>query len=76
MISLKSKETIVQNLKDAGCATQMIDDFMLYFDKDQKEDQLALLAVQRQKLLSKVHVEEKKISCLDYLIYQIEKIES
>lgn len=73
MMSLKSKETIVQNLKDAGCASQMIEDFMLYFDKNQKEKQLALLAVQRQNLLNRVHIEEKKISCLDYLIYQIKK---
>lgn len=73
MISLKPKETILQNLKDAGCTRQMIENFMIYFDKNQKEKQLALLAVQRQELLNKVHVEEKKISCLDYLIYQIEK---
>lgn len=73
MISLKPKETIVQNLKDAGCTPQMIEDFMLYFDKNQKEKQLALLAAQRQELVNKVHIEEKKINCLDYLIYQIEK---
>lgn len=73
MISLKSKDTIVQNLKDAGCTPQMIENFMLYFDKNQKEKQLALLAAQRQELLNRVHIEEKKICCLDYLIYQIEK---
>lgn len=73
MIGLKAKETIVQNLKDAGCTRQMIEDFMICFDKNQKEKQLALLAAQRRELLNKVHVEEKKISCLDYLIYQIEK---
>lgn len=73
MISFKPKESIIQHLKDAGCTRQMIEDFMLYFDKNQKEKQLALLTVQRQELLNKVHVEEKKISCLDYLIYQIEK---
>lgn len=73
MISLKPKETIVQNLKDAGCNPQMIEHFLLYYDKNQKEKQLALLAVQRQDLLNRVHIEEKKISCLDYLIYQIKK---
>lgn len=73
MISSKPKETIIQNLKDAGCAPRMIEDFMLYFDKNQKEKQLALLTAQRQNLLNRVHIEEKKISCLDYLIYEIEK---
>lgn len=73
MISLKPKESIVQNLKDAGCAPQIIEDFMLYFNKNEKEKQLALLAAHRQDLLNRVHSEEKKISRLDYLIYQIEK---
>lgn len=73
MINLKSKEAIKQNLKDAGCNSQMIDDFLLYVDKNQKEKQLALLAAQRQNLLNRVHKEEKKICCVDYLIYQIEK---
>lgn len=73
MINLKSKEVIKQNLKDAGCNSQMIDDFLLYVDKNQKEKLLALLADQRQNLLNRVHKEEKKICCLDYLIYQIEK---
>lgn len=73
MISLKPKEAIVQNLKDAGCNSKMIEDFLLYFDENQKEKQLALLVAQRQALLRRVHKEEKKICCLDYLIYQIEK---
>lgn len=73
MINLKSKEAIIRNLKDAGCNSQMIEDFLLYVDKNQKEKQLALLADQRQNLLNRVHKEEKKICCLDYLIYQVEK---
>lgn len=73
MINLKPKEAIIQNLKDAGCDHQMIENFMLLFNKNQKEKQLALLAVQRQDLLNRVHKEEKKICCLDYLIYQIKK---
>lgn len=73
MISLKLKETIVQNLKDAGCDPKRIENFLLLYDKNQKEKQLELLAAQRQELLNRVHIEEQKISCLDYLIYQIEK---
>lgn len=73
MINSKPKEEIIQNLKDAGCDHQMIENFMLLFNKNQKEKQLALLAVQRQDLLNRVHKEEKKICCLDYLIYQIRK---
>lgn len=69
---MKSRETIVQNLKDAGCGREMINNFLIYFDKDRKEKQLELLANQRKELLSRVHREEKRISCLDYLIHEIE----
>lgn len=73
MMNSESKEEVVQNLKDAGCNPKTIADFLLYFDRAQKEKQLALLAVHRKELLSRVHKEEKRICCLDYLIYQIEK---
>ncbi len=72
MIKMKSREAIVQNLKDAGCGREMINSFLIYFDKDRKEKQLELLENQRKELLSRVHREEKRISCLDYLIHEIE----
>ncbi|MBS6561064.1 MAG: hypothetical protein KH355_12425 [Clostridiales bacterium] len=72
MIKMKSREAIVQNLKNAGCGREMINSFLIYFDKDRKEKQLELLSSQRKELLNRVHKEEKRISCLDYLIHQIE----
>lgn len=35
MTSLKPKETIVQNLKAAGCNPQMIENFLFYYDENQ-----------------------------------------
>ena len=35
------------------------------------EKQLALLSEKREVLLKRVHEEEKRIFCLDYLVYQI-----
>ncbi len=66
-------EMLLQNLKDAGCSHEMIKQFLCYEEEGQIQEQLDLLSVQRQKLLDKVHREEKKIVCLDYLVYQIEK---
>ena len=66
-------EMLRQNLKDAGCSHEMIKQFLCYEEEGQIQEQLDLLSVQRQKLLDKVHKEEKKIVCLDYLVYQIEK---
>ena len=52
---------------------ETIQDFLLYLDENQKEKQLELLEKHRRRLLSNVHREEKKIYCLDYLVYQIKK---
>lgn len=73
MMNLESREAAVQNLKDAGCSQDMIESFLLYFDRNQKEKLLALLEKQRKQLLNVVHNEEKKIYCLDYLVYQLKK---
>lgn len=67
------KEAVTQNLKDAGCSKEVIEKFMDYFDENQKEGELELLQCHRDKLLEKIHKEESRISCLDYLIYQIKK---
>ena len=71
MMNPGSRETVVQNLKDAGCSSNTIADFLLYLEENQKEKQLAILEEHRKQLLNTVHKEEKKIYCLDYLVYQI-----
>ena len=70
---LDSRENLIQNLKDAGCCEKMIRDFMEYFDEEDIDRQIALLELHRDDLLDNVHSEERKISCLDYLLYQIRK---
>lgn len=67
------REELIQNLKDAGCCEKMICDFMECFDKEDIDRQIALLELHRDDLLDNVHSEERKISCLDYLLYQIRK---
>ena len=64
-----SVQAVTENLKDAGCDSEMITEF---FDKSGKKDeQLKILKRQRQQLLDRVHNEEKRIDCLDYLVYQM-----
>ena len=72
MAAIGSRESVIQNLEDAGCETEMIRNFLGWFDKGQQKKQLELLEHQREDLLGRVHKEEKRISCLDYLIYQIQ----
>lgn len=68
-----SNAAITQNLKDAGCERDTIENFMEYAKEDKVGEQLKLLVKHRCLLLDKVHEEQKKIDCLDYLIYQIQK---
>ena len=72
MVAIGSRESVIQNLEDAGCETGMIQDFLGWFDKGQQAKQLELLEHQREYLLGRVHTDERRISCLDYLIYQIQ----
>lgn len=72
VISIGNRVAIIQNLEDAGCETEMIQDFLRWLDKGHQAKQLEILEHQREYLLDRVHAEERRISCLDYLIYQIQ----
>lgn len=68
-----SKTEIIQNLKDAGCNQKIIDYCLICLNERKKEKLLKQLQEHREVLLNKVHKVEKQISCLDYLVFQIEK---
>lgn len=62
-----------ENLLDAGCDTELIERFMALTGQGKEREALALLAKHRKHLLDCCHAEQKKIDCLDYLVYQIKK---
>ena len=66
-------QAIVQNLKDAGCDSKTIKQFLILEEEGKLQEQLKLLTFHRNQLLDRVHREEKRIDCLDYLVYQIRK---
>lgn len=66
-------DAIIQNLKDAGCSAGTISDFMEDIKSGKTADGLKLLAVHRRSLLDHLHEEQKRIDCLDYLVWQMEK---
>ncbi len=68
-----SEEDVIQNLKDAGCDRKIIECFMECMAQDDFDGQLRLMKEQRKCLLDRVHEEEKQISCLDYLVYRIDR---
>lgn len=61
---------ILQNLQDAGCKPEMIECFA---KSDDKERQIRILASQRKQLLEEYHILNEKLTCLDYLIYNLRK---
>lgn len=63
------KEKIIQNLKDAGCEQNFINEFI----KHETSVQFSLLAKHRSNLLDELHKNQKQIDCLDYLIFNLKQ---
>jgi len=68
-----SVQAVIRNLKDAGCKPETVEEFLALDGEGKIEEQLKLLARQRQQLLDLVHREEKRIDCLDYLVHKLNK---
>ena len=57
-----------RNLEDAGCPECLIAEYARARGDEQRVRQLR---ADRRELLSGIHAEQKKLDCLDYLIYQL-----
>lgn len=68
-----SEESIIQNLRDAGCDEKTAADILDCVKNGEDPECFRLLKKQRSRLLDAVHREEKKIDCLDYLVYRMQK---
>ena len=66
-----TQETIKQTLTDAGCAQETIAAFLKASEAGQENKSIRLLRQHRSKLLDHLHEEQKKLDCLDYLLYQL-----
>lgn len=73
MLEGDSAQAVIQNLKDAGCDLETTERFLALEQAGQTREQLKLLSAHRKRLLNKVHEEERRIDCLDYLVYQVKK---
>lgn len=71
----KFDPAVVQNLKDAGCDSRCVEQFISFEEEGNLQKQLHLLSEHRKQLLDEVHRGEKQIDCLDYLVYQMQKKE-
>ena len=67
------EQAVVTNLVDAGCDQELIEKFMKFLVDGKKEAGLSLLAKHRRYLLDCYHADQKRIDCLDYLLYQMKQ---
>ena len=64
-------EQVRENLTDAGCGLDLIDQFEALGAANRREEQLRLLKARRALLMDAIHTEQRKLDCLDYLIYTL-----
>jgi len=62
-----------ENLADAGCGEDLTRKLMALAEQGKTREALTLLSRHRKALLDCCHAEQKKIDCLDYLVYRMEK---
>ncbi len=73
MNSVYKEESIIRNLKDSGCGEETIKAFVKDIREKRITEGLKLLEAHRRVLLDELHKEQKRIDCLDYLVYKIRK---
>lgn len=69
----RTTQALLDNLEDAGCDPELAQRFLVLERSGQYQEQLNLLSGRRRHLLECLHREQRRIDCLDYLVYQIEK---
>lgn len=69
----RTTQALLDNLEDAGCDPELAQRFLILERSGQYQEQLDLLSSHRRHLLECLHREQRRIDCLDYLVYQIEK---
>lgn len=62
-----------QNLIDAGCDDDLINNCMELASTNEWESILSLLYKKKGDLLHSLHREQKYIDCLDFLVHKINK---
>ncbi|MCC8015675.1 MAG: hypothetical protein LIO87_10865 [Eubacterium sp.] len=63
--------SIYQNLIDAGCNKETTEKCMSFIGEKKVSEALKILGQHRDLLLGSLHKEQKRIDCLDFLIYRL-----
>lgn len=68
----RSEDAITQNLKDAGCGQATIQIFLADLHGGEAPNGIQLLENHRRALLDILRREQKRIGCLDYLLFMLQ----
>lgn len=68
-----NNEQILDGLLASGCNETIIKEFKRLQKNQKINEQLLLLSRYKRTLLEKLHSDQAKIDCLDYLTYHIKK---
>ena len=67
------KSTVSQTLSDAGCSRAAVCEIESLLNNGKKREAIILLTAHRKKLLEKLHIKQRNLACLDYLIYTLKQ---
>lgn len=74
MVSLdKDSQCTIMCLEDIGCSQEIIDQYIKLTREKDLEGVIKLLSCQKCRLLDKIHGEQKKLDCIDYIIFHLKK---
>ena len=73
MSEMPEEERLLRNLKDAGCDDATIQTYLELQREGRQQEQYKLLRSHRASLLDRVHVSQRMVDCLDYLVYEMKK---
>lgn len=73
MVTVRTEQGTIQNLRDAGCDEKTIQDFILAIKQGDEIRKQNILDRHRAGLVHTLNTVKKNIDCLDYLTYQLKK---
>lgn len=73
MITGRTEQRTIENLRDAGCDEKTIQDFILAVKQGDEAMEQSILERHRAGLVHTLNAIKKNIDCLDYLTYQLKK---
>ncbi len=73
MLPVMTQEQLRQNLMDAGCDDQLIQSYLAAMQENDRNKCIRLLEGRRRALLDEIHGGEKRLDCLDYLRYRLQR---